>query len=585
MMNAASGPANIPSISMPFLSSSEGSGAKLRLAVLIDEEGVPRYGHAVIDDLMRADFVKVVGWLRLAGARRRRIGPPSSGLVSALFYKYVESRYRAAPDPFEIEDWAGPLVGVEPESIHVAEEAGDADRGKLSSRLRELNLDIVVDLSSTALRGEFCSVPRYGFWRFHFGDSRKYPDGSEFLREIVDGEALTAVELCNIAADRAFDEVLCRGEFSTQPYPSRLMNRFGPVWSAQHFVIQQLWKLHAAGPAAAHKRARPDGAPFGGKAGRLPSDASLALLLARRIARRLRGGSRKMTNAGWTWRLAVRKSAVPLFVNTSRDALMEFRWLPAERGHSWADPRLFSHGSSNWLFFEEWQEGLTKGEIWHGLLGPDGSLSEVRSCLRQPYHLSYPQLLEEQGEVFLIPESGEAGGVDLYRARQFPDDWVLETRLIEFPCVDPTIFRRRDRWWMIVSPQNVKGVAAISWLFSAPRLTGPWTVHPAGPVATSAENARGAGPICSYESRLIRPSQDCGQSYGKALVFNEILSMDAEGYAETVIARVDGGWKPGLAGVHTYSRLNDWEVIDGGYTADGEDSLFDSPESRSGGRI
>jgi hypothetical protein len=586
MMNAASGPAKIPSISVPFLSSSEGKGAKLRLAVLVDQEGVPRYGRAVVDDLMRADFVQVVGWLRLSGARRRRISQPSSGLVFALFYKYLESRYRAAPDPFEMEDWEGPLAGAEPESIHVlAEEAGDADRGKLSSWLRELNLDIVVDLSSAALRGEFCSIPRYGFWRFHFGDSRKYPDGSEFLREIVDGERLTAVELCNIAADRAFDEVLCRVEFSTQPYPSGLMNRFGPVWSAQHLVIQQLWKLQAVGLAAVRKRARPGGVPFSGKAGRLPSDASIALLLGRRIARRLRGGSKKMTNGKLTWRLAVRKSAVPLFVNTSKDALMEFRWLPAERGHSWADPTLFSHGSSNWLFFEQWQEGLTKGEIWRGLLGQDGSLSEVRSCLRQPYHLSYPQLLEDQGELFLIPESVEAGGVDLYRARQFPDDWVLETRLIEFPCVDPTIFRWRDRWWMIASPQNVKGVAAISWLFSAPRLTGPWTVHPAGPVATSAENARGAGPICSYESRLIRPSQDCGQTYGRALVFNEILSMDAEGYAETVIARVDAGWKPGLAGVHTYSRLNDWEVIDGGYTADGEGSLFSSPASLSGGAI
>jgi hypothetical protein len=42
---------------------------------------------------------------------------------------------------------------------------------------------------------------------------------------------------------------------------------------------------------------------------------------------------------------------------------------------------------------------------------------------------------------------------------------------------------------------------------------------------------------------------------------------------------VDAGWKPGLAGVHTYSRLNEWEVIDGGYTADAEDSLFCPPET------
>jgi hypothetical protein len=61
--------------------------------------------------------------------------------------------------------------------------------------------------------------------------------------------------------------------------------------------------------------------------------------------------------------------------------------------------------------------------------------------------------------------------------------------------------------------------------------------------------------------------------------------MDAEGYAESVIARVDAGWKPGLAGIHTYSRLDDWEVIDGAYTADGEASSFLSPASSSGGTM
>jgi hypothetical protein len=285
------------------------------------------------------------------------------------------------------------------------------------------------------------------------------------------------------------------------------------------------------------------------------------------------------------WRLAIRQSAVPLYVNPSREALTEFRWLPAARGASWADPTLFTHGSSIWLFFEQWKHGLTKGEIWGGLLGQDGSLSQVGPCLQRPYHLSYPHLVEQQGEIFLIPESAEAGGVDLYRARHFPNDWVLERRLIEFPCVDPTVFRWRDRWWMIASPQNVKGVAAISWLFSAPSLLGPWLVHPAGPVATSAQSARGAGEILLEDSGLIRPSQDCGLSYGRALIFNEILSLEADSYAEKVIARVDPGWKPGLAGVHTYSRAGNWEVIDGGYTVHAEDSLLYPPARFSGSRI
>jgi hypothetical protein len=566
-------PANIPSISMPFLSS-EGNGPKLRLALLVDEEGVPRFGRAVIDDLLRADFVQIVGWLRLPTARQTQ---RSSGLALTLFCKYVESRYHAAPDPLEMVDCAGPLAETELKPIQIpAAEANHLDSGSLTSQLRGLNPDVVVDLSSITVRGEFCAIPRFGFWRFHFGDSRKYPNGSGFLREIIDREALTAVELINIASDRVFDDVLCRGEFSTEPYPSRLMNRLGPVWSAQHFVIQQLWKLHTLGVDALRRPAQSTGIGGAAKAEGPPSGASIALWVSGKIAGRLRG-KKKIGNQGLIWRLATRKSAVPLHVNPNTEALTEFRWLPVARGHSWADPRLYNHDSSNWLFFEQWQNGLTKGEIWCGLLGQDGSLSEVRPCLRRSYHLSYPQLLEEQGEIFLIPESEEAGGVDLYRARAFPDDWEFERRLIEFPCVDPTVFWWRDRWWMIVSPQCVKGVAAISWLFSAPRLTGPWLAHPAGPVAASAENARGAGAVFSYESKLIRPSQDCGLSYGRALIFNEILSLDGERYAENAIARVDAGWKPGLAGVHTYGRLNEWEVIDGGYTADGENSLFCPP--------
>jgi hypothetical protein len=571
-------PVNIPSISLPFLSS-EGTGPKLRLVLLVDEQGVPRYGRAIIDDLLQADFVQIVGWIRLPTVPPQLATQGSSGLVFKLFSKFVESRYHAAPDPFELVDCMALLARTQLTPVLIpSEQAGHIDPRKLTSQFQDFNPDIVVDLSSAELRGEFCAIPRYGFWRFHFGDRRKYPDGSGFLREIIDKETLSAIELNKIGTDRAFDDVLCRAEFSTEPYPSRLMNRLGPVWSAQHFVIQQLWKLHTVGPAALPGREYFTARQVTGKAGRVPSGASIALWLSRKIARRLRN-EKQVPNQALIWRLAVRKCVVPLHVHASMDTLTEFRWLPTVRGHSWADPRLFSHASSNWLFFEQWQNGLTRGEIWCGVLGQDGSLSQVRPCLRKSYHLSYPQLFEEQGEIFLIPESEEAGGVDLYRARHFPDDWVLERRLIGFPCVDPTVFRWRDRWWMIVSPQNVKGVAAISWLFSAPRLTGPWLVHPAGPVAASAENARGAGAVFSYGSKLIRPSQDCGLSYGRALIFNEIHSLDGESYAESAIARVDAGWKPGLAGVHTYSRLNNWEVIDGGYTADAEDSLFCPPET------
>ncbi len=32
------------------------------------------------------------------------------------------------------------------------------------------------------------------------------------------------------------------------------------------------------------------------------------------------------------------------------------------------------------------------------------------------------------------------------------------------------------------------------------------------------------------------------------------------------MARVEGGWLPGLVGVHTYNRCGQWETIDGKFS-------------------
>jgi hypothetical protein len=77
--------------------------------------------------------------------------------------------------------------------------------------------------------------------------------------------------------------------------------------------------------------------------------------------------------------------------------------------------------------------------------------------------------------------------------------------------------------------------------------------------------ARGAGAVFEGAGRLIRPSQDCSVSYGYALIFNEIISLAEAPYRERTVCRVDPGWMPQLDGVHSYSRVGEWEAIDGGF--------------------
>jgi hypothetical protein len=278
----------------------------------------------------------------------------------------------------------------------------------------------------------------------------------------------------------------------------------------------------------------------------------------------VRRGLRKILRkpSGLTWKMAIRNSATPLFHRLDITALREFRWLDSPPGHFWADPFLVTRDGDTWLFFEDMDEQAGFASIACGLVTQTGELRDVRTVLNIGSHLSYPQIIEADGQLFMIPETSATGGVDLYRARRFPDDWVLEKRLLDFPAVDSTIFRHAGAWWMFTSPIPVPAHAPITWLFRADSLLGPWHHDPAGPVSLSAGCARGAGNVLFESGTMLRPSQDCAISYGRALIFNRVDSLEGR-YQEQEIARVQPDWKPNMIGVHTYNRSGLWEVIDG----------------------
>jgi hypothetical protein len=426
-----------------------------------------------------------------------------------------------------------------------------------------LAVDVIIDLGAQPPRESAGNSARHGIWRYHFGDRRRYPLGSGFLREIIDGIPLTGIELIRLGPTEAEDVTLQRALFRTVPFPSRHANRFGPLWGTRHFVIQALWALrHASLAVLAVPDTQAVPAP---SVKRIPTVAQFGRWMLGEISSRVVPRLRQVDRPLY-WRIAVRRTGVPLYEDSSRTELRTFRWIESPPGRQWADPVICQRNGEIWLFFEELVDPSRVGHICCGRLSPDGELTDVRSVLQQPHHLSFPQIIVADGEVFMLPESARGGGVDLYRAIRFPDTWALEKRLLDFGCVDSSIFRAAGLWWMTTSPQVVPGHAPITWLLCADRITGPWRFQPGGIVASDVRVARGAGSVFEAAGRLIRPSQDCSVSYGYALILNEVLSLVEAPYRERTVRRVDPGWMPQLKGVHSYSRVGEWEAIDGGFT-------------------
>ena len=242
--------------------------------------------------------------------------------------------------------------------------------------------------------------------------------------------------------------------------------------------------------------------------------------------------------------------------------------LPDDGHHFYADPFPIVVAGRTYLFVEDFDHRVGRGVISAVEFGPAGPLGTPVPVLTHDVHLSYPCVLEDEGEIWMIPETSAAGTVELYRATAFPDRWTLHAVLLQdVDANDVTPFRHDGRWWLSASVRTGGSCSDALHLWYADHLTGPWRQHPHNPVLIDITSARPAGRVEPYGDRLLRPVQDGSAGYGSALAVAEILQLDPERYEQRVIGRLTAGaqW-PGHR-LHTLNRAGDLEVIDGSGTS------------------
>lgn len=230
-----------------------------------------------------------------------------------------------------------------------------------------------------------------------------------------------------------------------------------------------------------------------------------------------------------------------------------------------ADPFPVIWKGETWVFAEDFEHRTQKGIISAVPFGEKGPTGSARPVLEMPWHLSYPFIIADGGEIWMIPESSMDRTVRLYRADPFPDRWVEEAVLLEsVEASDATVVRHEGRYWMFSVTRDGAGAPSDTLsLFMADRLIGPWRPHPANPVLIDASAARPAGNMVYRDGRLWRPVQDCRNGYGRALGLAEVTHLDDERFSQTVhtLLRPGTDW-PGRR-IHTLNRAGSLECIDG----------------------
>jgi hypothetical protein len=198
-------------------------------------------------------------------------------------------------------------------------------------------------------------------------------------------------------------------------------------------------------------------------------------------------------------------------------------------------------------------------------LGRDGRHSAPVRVLERDHHLSYPFLIEQDGQLLMIPESAQKGAIEAYRCVDFPLRWKPERVLIEdVRCVDPTFYRAADRWWLFA---NAAAPGSRMFddelhLFHADHLLGEWQPHARNPVKSDARCSRPAGGLYWLHGMLHRPAQICAPLYGSGLSINRVLRLTPHEYSERQVQRILPQPGSGLLGMHTVNRAGDLTVVD-----------------------
>ena len=237
-----------------------------------------------------------------------------------------------------------------------------------------------------------------------------------------------------------------------------------------------------------------------------------------------------------------------------------------------ADPFLFVWDGRVWLFFEGMRKGRGNRGVSKGLIGcmcySKGAWNYQGIAIEESFHLSYPQVFEDNGVVYMIPETAQTGEISLYEAIDFPKKWKKKAVIIKGKYVDSSLFRKNGMYYIVTTPDDRTSHAE---LWCATSLTGMWERHPASNgVLSSLSFRRNGGMIYEDAGHIYRIAQDCDGGYGRRLYRVSVMELSTSSYSEgsPVLLQDAISWvQPEMH--HTYNRVRQgdmfFEVVDRHY--------------------
>ncbi len=226
-----------------------------------------------------------------------------------------------------------------------------------------------------------------------------------------------------------------------------------------------------------------------------------------------------------------------------------------------ADPFGFKINDKEYIIFEEYSQILKRGRIAIAEINND-KLINKKIILDNKKHLSYPFILLENDDIFVICEAYKSKKLDLYKV----DKSNLSLQKIREifsnqGAIDPTIIKFNEKYWLFYSKQEKADENL--YLAYANSLNEEFIQHPKNPIKSCKASARSGGTPFIFNNELYRPTQNCQNFYGEKITINKINLLNEDDFNEEFCYEISpSNFNQKFIGIHTISSFGDKTLID-----------------------
>jgi len=430
-----------------------------------------------------------------------------------------------------------------------------------SKKIKKYKLDIILRHEFGIISGEILNSAKYGIWSFHHADNSINRGGPAGFWEIIFKQQSVGVTLQQLTTELDGGLVIDKAYFNRHWSFVKTNNTI--LEASVSVLFKNIRKLDRGFYSATKSMV------YYNPLYKSPSlyyaikyISSFYIVLTKKIIR-------------WLFALlfGIRYGCWTLFIGKGdflNSTLFRLKPIELPKDVFWADPFLFQHNNECYIFFENYSYKTKRGKISCGRIN-NNKIIDVVDALDLNYHLSYPFIFKEDGEIYLMPETAENKRLEIYRCTKFPNKWVLYSTAFDGEKIFDAFFfnDKQKQKWLFVNKQVASTTLSNSELYIykvASLKLNNLQSHTQNPVIINSLTARNGGAIFEYDNNLHRPSQaNIHGIYGSALNINKIEKLTINEYVEKNIITVEPNFLKGLISMHHLHQIDGMFVFDAAF--------------------